>query len=50
MDTIIGLGSAGCNIADAFAKHPQYKTYKIDVKKKLKKKYKNHSIKIKKYI
>ena len=28
---IIGLGSAGCNIADEFAKHPQYKIYKIDV-------------------
>ena len=31
MDTIIGLGSAGCNIADEFAKYPQYETYKIDV-------------------
>tara|TARA_Y100000310_G_scaffold30201_1_gene28741 strand:+ start:2551 stop:3411 length:861 start_codon:yes stop_codon:yes gene_type:complete len=31
MDTVVGLGSAGCNIADAFAKYPQYKTYKIDV-------------------
>ena len=31
MDTIIGLGSAGCNIADAFAKYPQYEIYKIDV-------------------
>jgi len=30
MDTIIGLGSAGCNIADEFAKYSQYKTYKID--------------------
>lgn len=30
MDTVIGLGSAGCNIADEFAKYPQYKTYKID--------------------
>jgi hypothetical protein len=28
---IIGLGKAGCNIADAFAKYPQYKIYKIDV-------------------
>jgi hypothetical protein len=27
---IIGLGKAGCNIADAFAKYPQYNIYKID--------------------
>ena len=31
MDTIIGLGNAGCNIVDMFSKHFQYKTYKIDV-------------------
>jgi len=31
MDTIIGLGNAGCNIADMFAKYPQYLTYKLDV-------------------
>ena len=30
MDTVIGLGQAGCNIADAFAKYDQYKIYKID--------------------
>ena len=30
MDTIIGLGAAGCNIADEFAKYSQYKIYKID--------------------
>jgi len=30
MDTIIGLGQAGCNIADEFRKHSQYKIYKID--------------------
>jgi hypothetical protein len=30
MSTIIGLGSAGCNIADEFAKYPQYHVYKID--------------------
>lgn len=30
MDTIIGLGQAGCNIADHFAKYPQYEIYKID--------------------
>ena len=31
MDTIIGLGNAGCNIADQFAKYPQYKVLKLDV-------------------
>ena len=31
MDAVIGLGAAGCNIADQFAKYPQYKVYKIDV-------------------
>jgi len=30
MDTIIGLGKAGCNIADEFANYDQYKIYKID--------------------
>jgi len=29
MQTIIGLGKAGCNIADKFSQYPQYKTYKI---------------------
>jgi len=28
---IVGLGSAGCGIADALSKYPQYKIYKIDV-------------------
>ena len=28
---IIGLGQAGCNIADLLSVYPQYKTYKIDV-------------------
>ena len=28
---IIGLGAAGCNIADKFAQYPQYSVYKIDV-------------------
>jgi len=27
---IIGLGAAGCNIADEFGQHPQYTVYKID--------------------
>ena len=31
MDIIVGLGSAGCNIADCFAKYPQYDVYKLDV-------------------
>ena len=30
MDTIVGLGKAGCAIADKFAEYPQYKIYKID--------------------
>lgn len=30
METVIGLGAAGCRIADAFAQYPQYTTYKID--------------------
>ena len=30
MDVIIGLGGAGCRIADEFAKYPQYEIYKID--------------------
>lgn len=31
MKTIIGLGQAGCSIAEKFKKYPQYKVYKIDV-------------------
>tara|TARA_Y100001973_G_scaffold70750_1_gene103191 strand:- start:1612 stop:2451 length:840 start_codon:yes stop_codon:yes gene_type:complete len=27
---VIGVGSAGCNIADCFAEYPQYQIYKID--------------------
>jgi hypothetical protein len=30
MQTIIGLGKAGCNMADRFKEYPQYKIYKID--------------------
>lgn len=30
MDTIIGLGGAGCNLAEKFAEYPQYKVLKID--------------------
>jgi hypothetical protein len=31
VSVVIGLGEAGCNIADQFVKYPQYKIYKIDV-------------------
>ena len=27
---VVGLGKAGCNIAKAFSKFPQYKTHSID--------------------
>ena len=30
MNTVIGLGKAGCSIADCFKKYPQYDVYKID--------------------
>ena len=30
MDTIIGLGKAGCNIARTFQKYPQYEVFKLD--------------------
>ena len=28
---VIGLGAAGCNIAEKFNEYPQYSVYKIDV-------------------
>tara|TARA_R110000824_G_scaffold67377_8_gene174563 strand:+ start:12280 stop:13146 length:867 start_codon:yes stop_codon:yes gene_type:complete len=31
MKTIVGLGKAGCNIADKFSQYSQYEIYKIDV-------------------
>ena len=31
MQTVIGLGKAGCNIADQLSQYPQYKIKKIDV-------------------
>ena len=31
METIIGLGQAGCRIASRFAQYPQYEVYKMDV-------------------
>ena len=30
MDKILGLGTAGCNIASAFERYPQYEVYKVD--------------------
>lgn len=33
METIIGLGSAGCKIAEKFSAYPQYSTYRIDSEK-----------------
>ena len=30
MDVIIGLGTAGCAIADEFSQYPQYEVFKID--------------------
>ena len=30
MDVVIGLGAAGCAVADCFAEYPQYRVYKID--------------------
>lgn len=30
MSVVIGLGKAGCNIADCFSEYPQYVVYKID--------------------
>jgi hypothetical protein len=43
MQTIIGLGEAGCNIADKFSQYPQYTIYKIDVG--LKKKPRHYAMK-----
>ena len=31
METIIGLGKAGCAIAERFSQYPQYEVYKMDV-------------------
>tara|TARA_R110000824_G_scaffold79224_7_gene199640 strand:- start:873 stop:1706 length:834 start_codon:yes stop_codon:yes gene_type:complete len=31
MDSIIGLGAAGCRIAEKFSQYPQYDVYKMDV-------------------
>ena len=34
MDTVIGLGAAGCNIAEGFLNHEQYKVYLVDSEKR----------------
>jgi hypothetical protein len=39
MDTIIGLGKAGCNIARAFEKYPQYNVFKINTEHSNEKNY-----------
>ena len=31
MQTVIGLGKAGCNIADQLSQYPEYQIKKIDV-------------------
>ena len=39
MDTIVGLGKAGCAIADKFSSYPEYKIFKVDsegIEKKIK--------------
>jgi len=40
METIIGLGNAGCSIAEEFSRYPQYDVYRIDSKKRPGKKFK----------
>ena len=34
METIIGLGNVGCNIAEKFTQYPQYNIYRIDTKRR----------------
>ena len=34
METVIGLGSAGCKIAEQLAEYPQYTVYRIDSEKR----------------
>jgi hypothetical protein len=34
VETIIGLGNAGCNIAEKFMQYPQYNVYRIDAEKR----------------
>jgi len=40
METIIGLGHAGCNIAEKFSEHPQYEVYRINTEKRPGKRFK----------
>mgnify|MGYP003148940120 FL=1 len=40
MDTVIGLGNAGCNIAEKFSGYSQYDVYRIDTKKRPGKRFK----------
>ena len=59
---IVGLGQAGCAIAECFSKHPQYTAYKLDtglertptsfpiVKRKTHEEYDKIAPKIKKFI
>jgi len=41
METVIGLGQAGCKIAEQFAKYPQYDVYRIDSEKRQGNKFKH---------
>ena len=34
METIIGLGNAGCNITEKFAQYPQYNILRLDTKRR----------------
>ena len=40
METVIGLGEAGCNIAEALSQHSQYQIYRIDSEKRSGKNFK----------
>ena len=41
METVIGLGQAGCNIAERFSQYPQYNIYRIDSEKRSGPKFKH---------
>ena len=41
METVIGLGQAGCNIAEKFSQYPQYNIYRIDSEKRSGPKFKH---------
>ncbi len=40
METIIGLGQAGCSIAEKFKQYPQYDVYRLDSEKRTGSKFK----------